>query len=164
MTSCRTPGQFVNGLSSSYTLNPESGLDATWAGIPAVDGLAEFGRAIWESIPPDRLGRFLEPDLTLGINNLVVPPDAIRQRMNDTAFRDRALLPVGKDGMGVDGVEREVDRTEENLKLVDQRCSELAELELVAFRLEVERRGWIPPSTSGCWIRTTPPQPNHATT
>ena len=34
--------------------------------------------------------------LILGFNNLIVPLEAIQQRLNDSAFHDRAILAIGK--------------------------------------------------------------------
>jgi len=72
-----TQGQFINGLSSSYELDPELDLDTGWTGLPTRDGLEEFGGAIKKSLPPDRREQYHETDLILGFNNLVVPLDAV---------------------------------------------------------------------------------------
>lgn len=89
-------GQFINGLSSRYALDKELGVDADWTGLPTESGLSEFGAAIRQSLPSQRLKEFPETDLLLGFNNLVVPIEAVIERLDDSAFRNKALLAVGK--------------------------------------------------------------------
>lgn len=89
-------GQFINGLSPKFRLDPQLGLDTEWKGIPTLAGLAEFGAAIRKSLPKEREDEYSESDLVLGFNNLVIPLEAIEERLEDSVFRNRAVLAVGK--------------------------------------------------------------------
>ena len=89
-------GQFINGLGSSYTLNPEFDLKDPWTGLPAIESLEALGAAIRASVPHDRRREFTESDRLLGFNNLVVSFEDIQRRLNDSVFRNRAILAIGK--------------------------------------------------------------------
>lgn len=58
--------------------------------------MAEFGAAIRKSLPKEREDEYSEGDLVLGFNNLVIPLEAIEERLEDSVFRNRAVLAVGK--------------------------------------------------------------------
>ena len=89
-------GQFINGLSPSYTLNPGLDLKDPWTGLPTIESLEALGAAIRASVPHDRRHEFTESDLLLGFNNLVVSFEDIQRRLNDSVFRNRAILAIGK--------------------------------------------------------------------
>lgn len=89
-------GQFTNGLSTKYVLDPATGVNTEWEGLPTLEGLTEFGRRIRASTPDSIRHTLARSDLKLGFNNLVLPFAAIQDQLQLSAFRDRSILAVGK--------------------------------------------------------------------
>ena len=89
-------GQFVNGLSAHYKLDPTHHLDLDWRGQPTRQGLRDFGNLIRESLPENRKQNLPGDDELLGFSNLVISFDDIKSQLNNTIFHDKALLAIGK--------------------------------------------------------------------
>jgi outer membrane murein-binding lipoprotein Lpp len=86
--------QFLAALSSKVKLSPAAGaLD--WQGVITRDALADLGQKIKESVPQDRIADY-GSDLSEGFSNLNVSLDAVQSALDNSYFRGRALLGVGK--------------------------------------------------------------------
>jgi len=81
--------QFINALSSKYTLSPMySNLTSKWAGVPNRQGLEDLGQAIIESVPEQERHKFNAP-LIEGFNNLCLSLDSIQTLLNSTYFQGK---------------------------------------------------------------------------
>ena len=89
-------GQFVNGLSAQYKLDPTHDLDLDWRGQPTRQGLREFGNLIRESLHENQKQNLPGDNELLGFHNLVISFDDIRSQLDNTIFHDKALLAIGK--------------------------------------------------------------------
>ncbi|MEU4669450.1 TrlF family AAA-like ATPase [Amycolatopsis sp. NPDC023774] len=87
--------QFVNALSSEFTVLPDEGGKGRWSGVPTRESLTDLGRLIKESVPPAKIGAY-GPDLIEGFNNLVVPLDSVVQLLQGPYFEGRTLMALGK--------------------------------------------------------------------
>jgi ABC-type lipoprotein export system ATPase subunit len=85
--------QFINGLSSHYQLAHKA---LAWAGFATRENLAEFGRRIRETVPPDRKTEYQESDLLLGFNNLTVSLEDIQEALKHSSLIGHSLCAIGK--------------------------------------------------------------------
>ena len=88
--------QFLNTLSSSYKLDPESN-QTSWDGFITKENLIRLGEKIISSVPEDKRGMYKSP-LIEGFNNLNLEIDSINQALSKakTFFDGKYLTAIGK--------------------------------------------------------------------
>ncbi|MDK1119150.1 MAG: AAA family ATPase [Anaerolineae bacterium] len=87
-------GQFLNGLSQGYKLEPGLG-GAAWDGLISKESLVDFGKSIKSTVPPEKLKDY-GSDLIEGFNNLNFDEDKIIERLREsTYFRGKFLIAIG---------------------------------------------------------------------
>jgi ABC-type lipoprotein export system ATPase subunit len=86
--------QFLGALSSKVKLSPDAG-ELDWNGVITREALIDLGAKIKASVPEDRIGDY-GSDLSEGFNNLNVSLEAVETALENTFFRGRALIGVGK--------------------------------------------------------------------
>ncbi|HUY07898.1 MAG TPA: hypothetical protein VMW80_00385 [Candidatus Dormibacteraeota bacterium] len=88
--------QFIPRLATSFRLTDTyRPLQTQWNAIPTRDSLADLGNLIKATIPAAERVRY-GSDFEEGFNNWVVPLSQVREALNDTSFRERPLLALGK--------------------------------------------------------------------
>lgn len=88
--------QFLNALPHKYQLTAAyAHLQSSWNALPTITSLADLGRRIIASVPPDRRHQFGSP-LEEGFNNLNFRLEDIQRALESHYFADRYLLGVGK--------------------------------------------------------------------
>jgi AAA domain, putative AbiEii toxin, Type IV TA system len=88
--------QFLNSLTPSYQLIPDSGdLNGKWKGVITRDSLAELGKMIVEAAPADKRGEYAPP-LHEGFNNLCVSLEKVVEALDKPYFEGKCLIAVGK--------------------------------------------------------------------
>lgn len=88
--------QFINALSSSFTLNPiYDDIASTWKALPTRESLTDLGERIYASVPPDKQKDF-GPALFEGFNNLNFSLDKIGDILSSHYFVDNYMTAVGK--------------------------------------------------------------------
>jgi ABC-type lipoprotein export system ATPase subunit len=88
--------QFLNSLTPSYQLIPDSGdLKGKWKGVITRDSLAELGKMIVEAAPADKRGEYAPP-LQEGFNNLCVSLEKVVEALDKPYFEGKCLIAVGK--------------------------------------------------------------------
>jgi len=88
--------QFINGLSSSYKLDPES-CQSSWGGIITPDNLANLGKAIKKNVPAEKIKDY-GSDLEEGFNNLNIEITDIENQLKkgESFFKGKYLTAIGK--------------------------------------------------------------------
>lgn len=88
--------QFINALSSSYQLDPESG-QTTWDGFLTKDNLKRLGEKIINSVPEEQKSKFGSP-MKEGFNNLNLELDAIYTTLEKASsfFKGKYITAIGK--------------------------------------------------------------------
>lgn len=87
--------QFISAISSSYKLLPGSVGKGGWSQIITRTSIEALGRAIIESVPEDKRGKF-RPPLVEGFNNLCVSMEAVADALRNEVFHGKHVLAVGK--------------------------------------------------------------------
>lgn len=88
--------QFLNSLTPGYQLIPDShDWTGKWKGVITRDSLAELGKMIVESAPPEKRGDYA-PYLQEGFNNLCVSLEKVVEALNKPYFAGKYLIAVGK--------------------------------------------------------------------
>jgi hypothetical protein len=90
--------QFLNALSSKYTLSPEHEYLRTsgaWKALPTRESLTDLGHKIIDSVPEDQKSKFSSP-LIEGFNNLCVNLGSLEKALNSHYFEDKFVTAVGK--------------------------------------------------------------------
>jgi predicted ATPase len=88
--------QFLNALSSSYKLDPNSGV-LSWGGVIDYDNLEALGKAIKSSVPAERLHEY-KSDIVEGFNNLNLELSDIQNKLTNGGifFKDKYITAIGK--------------------------------------------------------------------
>jgi hypothetical protein len=88
--------QFINGLSSSYKLDPESN-QCSWGGVITPENLANLGKAIKANVPAEKIKDY-GSDLEEGFNNLNIEITDIENQLKkgESFFKGRYLTAIGK--------------------------------------------------------------------
>ncbi|RSL18664.1 hypothetical protein EDE15_4259 [Edaphobacter aggregans] len=90
--------QFLNALSSKYTLTPQyDNLRTTgqWKALPTRDSLADLGQRIINTVPEEEQKKFGIP-LMEGFNNLCLNLDSISEALDSHYFKSRYATAIGK--------------------------------------------------------------------
>jgi len=86
--------QFISAMTSKFSLSPEAS-GREWSGVITRQALRDLGASIKASMPQE-LRSTLGSDTKAGFDNLVVSMDAVRQALDTSYFRNRAILALGK--------------------------------------------------------------------
>lgn len=86
--------QFLNALEQSYAVAPGVNPEF-WAGSINHESLRDLGRAIKESVPPEKLADY-GSDLIEGFNNLNLDEEKIFELLKKPYFKDKYLIAIGK--------------------------------------------------------------------
>jgi predicted ATPase len=88
--------QFLNALTTSYKLDPNSGVQ-TWGGVINHNNLEALGKAIKSSVPADKLHEY-KSDIVEGFNNLNLELSDIQTRLSngEQFFKDKYITAIGK--------------------------------------------------------------------
>lgn len=88
--------QFLNALTSKYKLDPDSN-QTTWGGVITKENLANLGKKIKESVPPEELSKY-GSDLEEGFNNLNLEISCIETALQNASqyFADKYITAIGK--------------------------------------------------------------------
>jgi ABC-type lipoprotein export system ATPase subunit len=86
--------QFISAMTSRFSLTSEA-FGNEWKGVITRQALRDLGAAIKATVPAD-LKHTLGSDTKAGFDNLVVSLDAVRQALNTSYFKNRAILALGK--------------------------------------------------------------------
>ncbi|MGI9071245.1 MAG: TrlF family AAA-like ATPase [Bryobacteraceae bacterium] len=90
--------QFLNALSSKYTLTPQYDQirsSGKWKALPTRQSLVDLGQMIIDSVPPEQKSHFGTP-LIEGFNNLAVSLAAVCEALESHYFKNKFLTAVGK--------------------------------------------------------------------
>lgn len=87
--------QFLNSLSSSYTLSPHYVGQVNWHGTYTRRSLEDLGHAIINSVPEEERSRY-GTALQEGFNNLNVSLDMLKERLENSYVKGKFLTGVGK--------------------------------------------------------------------
>jgi ABC-type lipoprotein export system ATPase subunit len=88
--------QFINALTSSYQLIPESSnWKGKWKAVITRESLTELGEMIIEAAPAERRGDY-GSNLQVGFNNLCVSLEKIMEALDKHYFAGKYLIAVGK--------------------------------------------------------------------
>src|SRR6185312_6144252 len=90
--------QFLNALSSKYTLSPQYDHYRTsgqWKALPTKDSLIDLGQRIIDSVPTEERQNFASP-LVEGFNNLCLSLDSITDALSSHYFTNKYVSAVGK--------------------------------------------------------------------
>ncbi|RYZ91081.1 MAG: DNA repair protein [Proteobacteria bacterium] len=88
--------QFLSQLSANYKLSPDAD-SIQWGGVVTPDSLADLGRAIKASVPPENLPQY-DSDLVEGFNNINFDEERILEILNKSTsyLKGKFLTAVGK--------------------------------------------------------------------
>ncbi len=88
--------QFLGSLTPSYDLIPDAtNWKGKWKGVITRDSLAELGKMIIDSAPPDKKADFASP-LEEGFNNLCVSLEKVTEALDTHYLAGKHLIAVGK--------------------------------------------------------------------
>lgn len=88
--------QFIAGLRREYRISPQySELEGKWNGRITKNSLAELGRLIIDSVPPERRAEFGN-QLIEGFNNINFSLKGIEEALNNHYFKEKYITAVGK--------------------------------------------------------------------
>ncbi|MHB1758104.1 MAG: TrlF family AAA-like ATPase [Leptospirillum sp.] len=90
--------QFLNALSSKYTLSPQYEPFRTsgdWKALPNKKSLIDLGQRIIDSVPPEERKHFSTP-LIEGFNNLCLSLDSVTEALESHYFTKKFVTAVGK--------------------------------------------------------------------
>lgn len=88
--------QFIARLFTKFKLTDGySHLQTRWSAVPTRDAIAELGKLIKSTVPPEELSRYTD-DFTEGLNNWVIPLRNIESAVADATFPEPPLLGLGK--------------------------------------------------------------------
>jgi len=90
--------QFLNALSSKYTLTPQYEHFRTsgeWKALPTKESLIDLGQRIINSVPAEERQHFSAP-LIEGFNNLCLSLDSITEALKSHYFTKKFVTAVGK--------------------------------------------------------------------
>jgi hypothetical protein len=90
--------QFLNALSSKYTLSPQYEhfrISGQWKAIPTKESLIDLGQRIITSVPDEERQHFAAP-LIEGFNNLCLNLDSITEALESHYFVKKCVTAVGK--------------------------------------------------------------------
>ena len=90
--------QFLNALTSKYTLSPQYDHlreSRKWSALPTKASLSDLGTLIISTVPVEERVKFRAP-LIEGFNNLCISLKAIQEALESHYFKDKVITAVGK--------------------------------------------------------------------